>query len=212
MSIRPVTWILLGPVFALLFFNHGFGAGKAAPEARPPQMSSRVDYDPKLTDPFFKANEWSYWPGAQHIESGMVPEGEKPTRLKHTAKCFATSFGVEHWVRFCEAQLLLDADTIELFITESNPGFHDRLRVRVRNGMFTCEYWTLYRSAPVPGQKLTWTTTRQKLTLDKKVYRKGDVIKGRIDFECLDELINPKYPNRPPRTITLKGVFKTVVE
>ncbi len=26
-------------------------------------MQSRVDYDPKLTAPFFKSNEWSYSDG-----------------------------------------------------------------------------------------------------------------------------------------------------
>jgi hypothetical protein len=57
-----------------------------------------------------------------------------------------------------------------------------------------------------------WTTKRQKLTLDKKTYQKGDTIKGRIDIEVLDELIDPKYPDRPPRLITLYGVFKTIVE
>ncbi len=50
------------------------------------------------------------------------------------------------------------------------------------------------------------------MTLDKKAYRKGDVIKGRIDIEVLDELINPKYPDRPPRPIMLYRVFKTVVK
>lgn len=59
---------------------------------------------------------------------------------------------------------------------------------------------------------MRWTTKRQKMTLDKKGYRKGDTIKGKIDFECLDELIDPKYPNRPPRTIQVYGVFKAMVE
>ena len=36
--------------------------------------------------------------------------------------------------------------------------------------------------------------------------------KGKIDFGCLDEFINQKYHARPPRTIKVYGVFKTVVE
>jgi hypothetical protein len=50
--------------------------------------------------------------------------------------------------------------------------------------------------------------------LDKKEYQKGDVIKGRIDFECLSEF-NPEYAKkfgRDPRTIKVLGVFKTIVE
>ena len=76
--------------------------------------------------------------------------------------------------------------------------------------MFTSHSGTIYKAGTTEG--LTWTTTRQTLILDKKAYRKGDVIRGRIYFECLDELNNPKYPNRPPRPIKVKGVFKTVVE
>jgi hypothetical protein len=125
--------------------------------------------------------------------------------LKHTAKCFSTSFGVKHEVRFCEAKLL-DGDTICLFIHESNPAFYDNLNVQVRKGMFTSWFWTRYKMGPDP----IWTTKRQKLTLDKKAYRTGDVIKGRIDFECLDEL--PGWPNRPPRLIKVYGVFKTIVK
>ena len=50
------------------------------------------------------------------------------------------------------------------------------------------------------------------LTLDKKVYRQGAVLKGRIAFECTQE---PTYSrsvyDRHPRTITIKGVFKTIL-
>ena len=59
-------------------------------------------------------------------------------------------------------------------------------------------------------------TTRQKLTLDKKAYRKGNVIKGRIDFECVQKVIDPKNIERwgkdPTTTIKVYGVFKTIVK
>jgi hypothetical protein len=60
-----------------------------------------------------------------------------------------------------------------------------------------------------------WRDSSQKLTLDKKVYPKGDVIKGRIEFECLEEPTNPKYIEgwgRHLTTIKVYGVFKAIVE
>jgi hypothetical protein len=210
-SIRLLKWTLLGPVFALLLLGHGFGGKWQDPPWRQPeQMQSRVDYDPNLIDPFFESNEWSYWDGTRELtDRGLHPPGEVLDKLKHTAKCFSTSRGGKHDVRFCEASLR-DGNMIDLFIHESNPAYYDGLRVEIKNGMFTCQYWTLYLDSRRKG--LVWTTKRQKLTLDKKTYQKGDTIKGRIDIEVLDELIDPKYPDRPPRLITLYGVFKTIVE
>jgi len=52
------------------------------------------------------------------------------------------------------------------------------------------------------------------LTLDKKAYRKGDVIKGKIDFECVQEPTNREYIEKwgsDPTTIKVYGVFKTIV-
>lgn len=58
-SIRPLKWILLGPFLALLLLGNSFGTARWAnpPSGQPAQMSSWVDYDPKLTDPFFESNE-----------------------------------------------------------------------------------------------------------------------------------------------------------
>lgn len=181
-------------------------------------MSSRVDYDPKLTDTFFESDEWSYPYWIQEHPDGHFTSSrstdrdpvEDPPQLKHTAKCFSTSFGVKHVVNFCEARLV-DGHVIDLLIHETNPAFRDSLLVRIRDGKFTCQYWI------IDGfHSFTWTTTWQKLTLDKNVYRKGDVIKGRIDFVCDRQLIDPndikKWRRDPSATIKVFGVFKTIVE
>jgi hypothetical protein len=217
MSIRPLKWVLLGPVLALLLLSHGFGAEwPAPPPGQPELMRSQVNYDPKLTDPFFDSNEWSY---ADYDLEGVPLDKrpKEPPRLKHTARCFSTSGHStpqenEHLVRFCEARLF-DVNMIDLFIHEDNAEFFDNLTVRIKDGMFTCQYWTGYKG---PGKAdWIWTTTRQSLTLDKKTYRKGDVIKGRIDFECVQEPTNPKYIEKYGKnltTIKVYGVFKTIVE
>jgi hypothetical protein len=201
-------WILaLALALALQFPGLGFGTeAPDPPSGQPTQMWSKVDYDPKLADPFFDSNEWSCPDGCT-----ICQEGEQP--LKHTARCFSNSFGRKHLVRFCEARLL-DVNMIDLFILESSPAYEDALIVQIRNGRFTTRYKTVYRHDP-RDVGLVWTTKRQELTLDKKVYQKGDVIKGRINFECLQEIGNPKYAEKAgssPKYIKLYGVFKTIIE
>jgi len=150
MSVRPVKCMLLAPVLGLLLLGHSFGAKDdydvwRVPPGQPEQMWSKVDYDPKLSDPFFKSNEWSYQGGGlERPDPGMLPEGEKPRKLRHTARCFSTSLGIEHLVRFCEARLL-DVNMIDLLIHDDDPAFIDALRVQIRNGMFTCQYSTAYK-------------------------------------------------------------------
>jgi len=178
-------------------------------------MWSKVDYDPKLTDPFFESNKRSY---PDHDAKGTPLEKRPKKRpgFKQTAKCFSNSFegGGQHLVNSCEAKVL-DTNMVDLFIHESNPADHDRLMVRVRNGMFTCQFWTLFRRPATMRQAATWTTKQQKLTLTKKSYRKGDVIKGKIDFECVQQITDPvlmEHYGRDPTTIKVHGAFNTIVQ
>jgi hypothetical protein len=103
---------------ALLLLGCAFGAEwPNSPSWQPAQvwsnqMWSKVDYDPKLADLFFETEEWGY------TDDDLLPPEERPkerTRVMHTAKCFSTSFGVEHLVRFCKARKA-GADTIQLII------------------------------------------------------------------------------------------------
>jgi len=121
-----------------------------------------------------------------------------------TAKCYSTHRG-KHPVYLSKARLL-DGHVIEILIHKKSPAFSDSLLVRISGGKFTCQFWSLFDFRAV-----RWTTTRQKLTLDRKAYRKGDVIKGRIDFACWAELHNP-HPDSPPHETRVYGVFKTIVE
>jgi hypothetical protein len=152
-----------------------------------------------LSDPFFTGG-------------GRGPK-KAPSHVKHTAKCFSTFDVGKHLVKFCDARLL-DGNTIELLFHETNVPFIEQLQVRIRNGMFTCQYWGLRDVSP-PIEVFTWTTKRQDLTLDKKAYRKGDLIKGRIGFECVREIIDPEYVRKygkRPETIQVSGVFKTILK
>jgi len=185
-------------------------------------MSSRVEYDLKLSDPFFKANEWSYPSGIHvHPDGGFIDLSTRerlndPPRLKHTANVRVSPVGYsEHPpVRFCEARLL-DTDSMDLFIHESTASSNDALLVQIKNGVFWCQYWGGYPCVPsMQDGRVIWTTTEQALTLDKKAYRKGDEVRGRIYFECLREPTDPRATEGCGwlGTIMVRGVFKTIIE
>jgi hypothetical protein len=186
------------------------------PEGQPAQIKSRVTYDPQLYDPFFASNEWSYpwWvikDADGHIENtmgGTTDEQELP-RLKHTAKCFTAHQG-KHEIKFCEARRLKD-NTIELFVHDMSPSTNDNLKILVQDGLFSCQYWTSY-VADRGDEGLIWTTKRQRLILDKKVYTIGDIIQGKIEFECLQEVTNPKHGGSYPKNIIIEGVLRTTIE
>jgi hypothetical protein len=198
MVIRSLTCILLGPVLVLLCLGHGFGEEwPHFPYGRQEQIRSQVNYDLKLSDPFFETENWS----CRNNEE----ECDKKDRLKNTARCL-TSFKYDHWISFCDAKLL-DIDTVELFIHESTSSTYDNLRIVVQNGAFRSQYWTSYEG---PDEDLIWTTKRQELTLDKNAYGKGDVIKGRIVFECVEAAKDPGA--RYNRTVKIEGVFKTILK
>ncbi len=241
-------WLALAGVFALSLLGHAFGYDIwQPPPEQPEQISSMVDYDPKLTDRFFESDQRScrrgYIKGATcrdgkpvlilsppcnktwrsvlyeeecpiEVPEWTCPDGCKECAtcergrplLKHTAKCYSTSFGFKHEVRFCEARFV-DVNMIDLLIHDSDPATSDSLLIRIRNGKFTCLYWNHDGGGG-------WTTTQQKLILEKKTYQKGDVIKGRIDFLSLNELNKPLFRLSPsyPYGVKVYGVLKTIVE
>ncbi|MFH1114567.1 MAG: hypothetical protein V1792_11650 [Pseudomonadota bacterium] len=244
MSSRPLKWMVLGPVLALLLVGYSFGGKLPVPPAgQQAQMWSHVDYDPKLTDPFFDIDEWycrygtvsaSCQKGKPVIRREADGDPESPFELeklrckckdceicrdgepivKITAKCYSTSFGVKHPIHFCEGKFV-DANRIDLLIQSDTMAYNDKLVIQIRDRVFACRYKTVYPVRTNPDAHLIWTTKWQKLTLDRKAHQKGNVIKGRIEFECLQEPTNPKYIEkwgRSLRTIKVYGVFKTIVQ
>lgn len=171
------------------------------PDGQPRQIKTKVQYDENLKHPFFDKTEFHF---------GDPEFGEDPKRkFVHTAKCF-TSHQIEHYIHFCEAKLISN-DTIEILIHELTPSTNDNLKIIVSQGQFSCQYWTSY-VGDRGDEKLVWTTKKQNLKLNKKRYKKGEVMKGEIKFECLQEVTNPKYKGRFPRTIKIEGVFKPIIK
>jgi hypothetical protein len=200
MIMRPLTWLFLALAFALLLLTAGIAdAVRYGTEMwdlrRGPhdQIWSRINYDPKLSDPFFESNGLLYSDGYDPYKT-EVP-GKGPNREKHTAECFSNALGGRSLIKFCDARFI-GPHRIDLLIHVQGGFEYVGLRIWIRDGKFKSAYWG--------DSSRGRLTTRQKLTLDKKTYQKGDVIKGRIDFECIR--------GQGPDVINIYGFFKTIVE
>jgi hypothetical protein len=193
------SWILaLTAVLLLLLLGHGFGL-VLTPDLAP--MWSRVHYDPNLTE-------------------DVLTRLMKMVSLS-TDKCYFTSFGIKKGV-VCKLTLIrpdyvhvsISKERLEYLHGETPDDYDpeycgETLNVEIIKGMFRCYHERRDCIKPGCGYWCKATTKRQELTLDKQTYRKGDVITGRIDFECLVEC--PQCPEKPEPVI-VKGVFRTILK
>jgi len=241
----------LAAALALLLVGYSFGYVKWQDISwQPAQMWSKVDYDPKLSDPFFDSDEWICEDGyissakcrdGKYVQILRKPGESRPTGpcgeskewtcpdgckkcaickdgtpvVKCTAKCISNSRNVEHPVSFCEAKFS-HPNTIDLFIHTEVGLCPDRLRIQITDRYFRCQYWTVYMAQTNVNSSLVWSTILQKLTLEKEEYHSGDLIKGKIEFECLESTMHPKYTEKRGRhrktSIKVYGAFKTIVQ
>ncbi len=229
-----LAWMLIVVIVTTLIHSRvsAFEWGDYSNKQPNLQLRSKVHHNPNLNDSFFHSAEYGirYYSGTRlgggYIipedsldwaieQSGQVKEENYYPSLRHTARCFSNSrCSSVHEVRFCKARLR-EPGFIDIIVLEDNPADDDNLFISVKNGTFMCRYWTVYKRRSKINPERIWTTMRQSLTLNKQKFRKGDEIKGRINFECVEEPSNPAYIKKHGKyhyTIKVVGVFKTMVE
>ena len=152
MSIRSLKWIISGPVLALSLLGHVYGAESPAPQSgQPAQISSKVNYDPHLSDPFFESEKWTYTQWVEENVNGRIvrtrkecASGQKTLKcLKNTARCISSQM-FDHTIDFCHAKLL-DGGTIELSIKDDHSPIVECLSIVVENGEFWSRYGISYK-------------------------------------------------------------------
>ncbi|MGO9568144.1 MAG: hypothetical protein ACLP5H_11435 [Desulfomonilaceae bacterium] len=179
--------VALATVSVLLFIGHGFCTER---QSIPTAVWSRVQYDPNLTE-------------------DLLSRLLKMVSLS-TDNCYLTSFGTKNGV-VCKL-ILTSPDHIAVDIAKQVPESasldvcSEVLKGSIINGMFTCYY---IRVCYAGCGNCKATTKRKELTLDKKTYQKGDVVTGRINFECLYEC--PGCLEKP-EPIIVKGIFQTILK
>ncbi|MBD3397462.1 hypothetical protein GF413_00055 [Candidatus Micrarchaeota archaeon] len=167
----------------------------------------------KLDDPFFNPDEWIYPARVFKYPDGSYAAHVKPKYEKlGTARCFVGSGGGRHYSSMtrCKAKLL-EGNIIRLIIKGGYPS-PNRLGIFILKDKFICVYYDV-----IYGWIYKWKTAKQKLVLEKGDYRKGEVIKGSIDFKSiLDHTFTKtgkKMLNRDGKvTVSIRGVFKAVLK
>ncbi len=194
---------------ARLASTHSF----ADPPGQPAQLVSQLRHDAQLADPFFGSGEWShpwhYVPlGDGRYENALggevLLESELP-RQQHTARCSTEHQGA-HPISFCDLSLGRGG-RLEIHLHDESASTADHLGIVVQSGRFASQYWTFY-PLQQPGERLTWTTTRQELVLSADRFARGEALRGRIDFECVQQ---SNLAGREPVTIAVQGVFEAYV-
>ncbi len=100
---------------------------------------------------------------------------------------------------------------VEQFASEEDIVKRQTILDQIINGRFSCQYWDFDDTPELDGE-VKWTTYVQRLTLDREVHRRGDMLKGRIYVECWRER-TADFNSSDWQTIRrLYGVFHAQVE
>jgi hypothetical protein len=138
-------------------------------------------------------------------EDSLYDYYDEPTKI--TADLFVencSSFSRMCEIKFSDAKLI--NDTLHLEISETNSVADYHYKIQVFEGRFKIKYW--YQTT-IDTSIRDVTTIKQRLVLDKRRFKKGDVIRGHTEYigqcieGCLEEEMQP---------IHISGDFKATVK
>jgi hypothetical protein len=193
--------------FILIFFVAHNISGQITTDKR---LVSTIAIDKYFKDTLTFNKKWDYPWYIVVDDDGRTMEntlggalGEADTvHLFHTANCWTNHQG-RHNVRYCDATV--SNDTISLFFQPELPAYASELSISIYNNFFWCDFSATH---PAPTGKPLWTVTTQKLILDKKSYKPGDMIKGYIEIDFIESGIDiNEKPFR--KKYYYRGHFKT---
>jgi|GEM_PF-2871940 len=183
---------------------------------------SKVRVEKKLADPFFTKRQFKHsWYMIRHEdgswESTMSDSAGKAiidtTRYEITARCLVNkdTFNV-----LDEADAWFEKDTLRIRLKGMSASFFARFDIDVHKDNFTSAYST---SFIYPTELQRWETLRQQLILDKKSYKPGDEVRGRVRYECLQTVHAREFGTADEQpiniytdTVWVEGVFRCRVK
>ena len=184
--------------------KHLFGANNVSVK----RLISKVTVDKNLKGNFSFTKKWDYPEGVfKNDSTGEFTTDGSPldtTHLFFTANC-STNVQGGYDIMYCYATKA--KNKITLTFADGLPAYASEFYVHIDTSRFWCDVETIY-PAITKGQKKSCTIVKQKLTLDKSKYLKGDTIKGFIEMEFIETV---SVPNKAvqKRNLFLKGYFKT---
>jgi hypothetical protein len=125
-------------------------------------------------------------------------------RVEHTANCTSTHQG-EHVMEFCHA--VREGDSVRLNLSGGLPAYASSLGVTIDPDLkFRCSFSATY---PARTGALRWKIIRKELRLKSPDFIPGHRVYGWISVTFEEE---EDGSGRPPRTHTIEGYFKPVVQ
>lgn len=169
---------------------------------------NKVEYNNKLSDPFFDTISWEYLWYILKDEEGNFSSAidsiitERDTvHLVHTANCITNHQG-EHELQFCHAYK--NNDTLVLYFPSPLPAYWLDFEFKIVGNKFKASVF----GEPFQAIQLQWQINRRQLTLNKNNFAVGDSLKGKVYLEFTEKAINDtaKY------NFYFTGVFNTLIE
>jgi hypothetical protein len=173
---------------------------------------SKLSVDRQMKDTFLFAKQWNYsWDIFKDDSTGEFTRNDdqilKPgdtAHLFYTANCSTNVQGGYH-IRYCIANQT--QGMIILAFSDGLPAYASEFYFYIIGDSFYFKPKTTY-PAYSPGQKTTYQVTKQKLTLNRNNYKKGDTIIGHVDAEFIETISSPKKADEK-HTFYLRGYIRT---
>lgn len=173
---------------------------------------SQLLVDRHMKDTFLFANEWDYsWEVFKDDSTGKFTKNSSEplipadtAHLFYTARCLTNVQGGYN-IRYCFANQR--KGIITLLFSDGLPAYASQFYFYIKGENFYFKAKTIYPMY-IPGQRISYRVTKQRLTLNKTNYKVGDIIMGYIDAEFIETVSVPKK-GRQNHKFYLRGCVKT---
>lgn len=173
---------------------------------------SKVLVDRQIKATFSFAKQWDYsWEVFKDDSTGRFTKNDDQpltaadtAHLFYTANCLTNVQG-GYDIRYCFADH--NKGIITLIFSDGLPAYASEFFLYIRGDSFYFKPKTIY-PLYIPGQKISYKVTKQKLTLNKSNYKIGDIIIGYVDAEFIETVSVPKKGTKQHK-FYLRGYVRT---
>jgi hypothetical protein len=173
---------------------------------------SKVSVDRQMKDTFQFAKQWDYsWEVFKDDSTGeFTRNDDQPltpadtAHLFYTANCLTNVQGGYN-IRYCFADQ--NKGIITLTFSDGLPAYASEFYFYMKGDSFYFKPKTTYPSY-IPGQRISYRVTKQKLILNKHNYKIGDTIIGYVDTEFIETVSVPTKGTKQNK-FYLKGFIRT---
>ena len=166
----------------------------------------------QMKDTFSFAKKWDYsWEVFKDDSTGAFTRNDDQpltaadtAHLFYTANCLTNVQG-GYGIRYCFAEQSKDIFT--LTFSDGLPAYASEFYFYIKGDSFYFKPKTTY-PLHIPGEKITYLVTKQKLRLKKNNYKIGDTIMGYVEADFIETVSVPKKGTRQHK-FYLRGYIRT---